>query len=260
MMFTWFRDRRRKRILEREFPKSWESLLEQRIRPYRHLPPSDQARLQDLVQIFIAEKVWEGLGGLELTDEIRVTIAGYACLLILKRCEIYPQSKSIYVYPSTVQAPPRHLGFFESANEPVSGPVPILGQAFHRGPVVLVWDAIQHDCRMAGSGHNVVYHEFAHQLDFRDGQADGTPVLRSKEELKRWTEVFSREYLELRRRVDQGLPTFLDEYGAVHESEFFAVATEHFFEQSREFQVEHPELYRCLASFYRQDPASLAIF
>jgi Mlc titration factor MtfA (ptsG expression regulator) len=226
---------------------------------YRWLDDGERKQLRDLVRVFVAEKRWEGCGGLVLSDEVRVTIAAQACLLVLGLPnEIYRNVRSILVYASTVVVPPRRLGAFEVPTKPVEGPLPILGQAQLRGPVVLVWDAVMRTGRHPESGHNVVYHEFAHKLDMLDGRADGTPPLHGRDEYRRWNQVFSREYRALRERAEQGRRSLLDPYGASDEAEFFAVATEQFFDQPVALRRHHSDLYEVLRSFYRQDPAARA--
>ncbi|MEN6639498.1 MAG: M90 family metallopeptidase, partial [Smithella sp.] len=122
-------------------------------------------------------------------------------------------------------------------------------------PLILVWNAVLESIRYAGSGYNVVYHEFAHKLDMQDGLADGTPQLQCRAKYRDWVKTCSREYLRLLKDVEKGKETFLDEYGATNEAEFFAVATEHFFDQPRPMIQHAPELYRVLKEFYNQDPA-----
>lgn len=256
MALHFLRERRRRKLLAAPFPAAWEAQLRRNVAHYHWLEPEEQRRLRDLVRIFVAEKRWEGCGGLELTDEMRVTIAAHACLLVLALPnQLYRSVRSILVYPSTVLLPPRRIGSFEVPLAPVEGPLPILGEAQHRGPVVLVWDAVQHAGRHPESGHNVVYHEFAHQLDMLDGRADGTPPLHGRAEVERWARVCSREYLALREQAARGVHGLLDPYGATTEAEFFAVATELFFDQPLELRRHHPELYVVLRAFYRQDPA-----
>ncbi len=165
---------------------------------YRLLDEKEQAHLQKLIQVFIAEKNWEGAGGLELNDEIRVTIAAQACLLILDMPHNYYRNvESIIIYPTEVVPPQRRPGFFETPLHPLEPTYPIVGQAFHQGPLIFVWDAVLRGGRYPGSGYNVVYHEFAHKLDMLDGAADGTPPLKSRGEYSDWVKVFSREYLSL---------------------------------------------------------------
>ena len=131
----------------------------------------------------------------------------------------------------------------------------ILGQAWLNGPVILVWDAVQRGARHPESGHNVVFHEFAHILDMRDGSADGTPELHSRKLYNQWVKICSEEFFRLQKESAKGKKTVLDSYGAVHEAEFFAVATELFFDRPRRMQKKHPELYNVLTTYYRQDPA-----
>ncbi|PIQ99959.1 MAG: hypothetical protein COV66_10205 [Nitrospinae bacterium CG11_big_fil_rev_8_21_14_0_20_45_15] len=255
-MWHWLRDYRRKKILATPFPEEWDTLIQSNIQYYQHLNKEEKKRLQDLIQIFIAEKYWEGCNGLEMTDEIRVLIAAHACLMILALPnDYYRNVETIYVYPTTIFSSERPLGYFEFRTTPVRGPMPILGEAHHSGPVVLVWDAVKRETRHPEQGHNVVYHEFAHKLDMLDGSADGTPLLATHEEYQRWCDVCSEEYLELCAKVERGKPTFFDDYGATNEAEFFAVVTEYFFCKPEKMQHHHPKLYQVLKDFYRQDPA-----
>jgi Mlc titration factor MtfA (ptsG expression regulator) len=168
-MFDWFRKRSRKNLARVPFPDSWEETLRKNVAHYAVLDDSERAELQALIQVFIAEKNWEGAGGLELDDEIRVTISAQACLLLLGLPHNYYRNvQTIIVYPSTVVPPRRNRSFFENTIAPEEEVRPILGQAFLQGPVILVWDAALHDGRHPELGHNVIYHEFAHKLDMLD--------------------------------------------------------------------------------------------
>ncbi len=255
-MWNWFRKFRRRKILAEPFPGEWETYIQKSLPYYQHLNPEEQKRLRSLIQIFIAEKDWVGCNGLELTDEIRVVIAAHACLLILALPnDFYRNVETILVYPTTVVSPERSTSFFEIPTSPVRGPFPILGEAHHQGPVILVWDAIKKETRHPENGHNVVYHEFAHKLDMLDGSADGTPPLATAEEYQRWVKVCSRVYLELRDKVEKGKPVIIDSYAATNEAEFFAVVTEYFFNKPQSMKQHHPQLYEVLQGFYQQDPA-----
>jgi MtfA peptidase len=257
VMFQWLTDRRRKKLMEVSFPPAWEEILQRNVAHYCMLADAERAHLRKLIQVFIAEKGWEGAGGLELTDEIRVTVSGQACLLLLGLPhDYYKNVESIIIYPSTVVPPQHKAGFFETVFEPVEIAQPIIGQAFRQGPLILVWDAVLHSGRHPELGHNVVYHEFAHKLDMFDGAANGTPQLRDQAEYRDWVQTCAREYLRLRRDVERGKKTFLDSYGAVSEAEFFAVATEQFFAEPRAMMNHAPDLYRVLREYYRQDPAA----
>ncbi|MHB9099022.1 MAG: M90 family metallopeptidase [Syntrophales bacterium] len=255
-MFSWLSDHRRKKLAETPFPPPWEEIVRRNVIHYCMLDAAERTRLQAFIQIFIAEKQWEGCGGLELTDEIRVTIAAQACLLLLGLPhDFYRNVQSILVYPSTVIPPQRKLGHFETALAPLETVQPIIGQAFRQGPVILIWDAVLSGSRHPEQGHNVVYHEFAHKLDMLDGAADGTPPLRDRDEYRDWVSVCSREYLRLKHNAERGRKSFLSDYAATSEAEFFAVATEQFFDQPLRMKEHAPDLYRVLNEYYRQDPA-----
>jgi len=258
-MFEWWTERRRAKLLEQPFPAEARAVLERNVKHYGRLDAEAQKRLRDLVQVFVAEKRWEGCGGLELVEEMKVTIAAQACLLVLELPHrLYENVESILVYPSTVLRPAPKLGVFVRPGTLVaSGPIALFGEAHVRGPVVLAWDRVLRDGKHPRDGHNLVYHEFAHKLDMLDGQADGTPPLATREQRRRWHEVCERVFLQLRARAESGDSTFIDEYGATDEAEFFAVATEHFFDQPRALRSAEPELYDVLSAFYRQDPAAL---
>ena len=222
---------------------------------YCMLNGEERAHLRELIQVFIAEKNWEGAGGLELDDEIRVTISAQACLLILGLPHNYYKNvQSIIVYPSTVVPPQRKPGSFENPIAPVNIEQPIYGQAFLQGPVIIVWDAVLHGGRHPELGHNVIYHEFAHKLDMLDGTADGTPPLRNRTEYRDWFLICSREYQRLRHDAEMGKKSFLNAYGATSEAEFFAVATEQFFDRPQLMIEQAPDLYHVLQEYYRQNP------
>ncbi|ALC14903.1 hypothetical protein DSOUD_0102 [Desulfuromonas soudanensis] len=258
-MFHWLRDNHREEVRRRSFPSEWESFLRTSVAHYSVLDDPERAELRALTLVLLEEKNWEGCGGLELTDEIRVTIAAQACLLLLGLPhDYYRNVESILVYPSTVVIPERRPGVFERVNAPVETAIPILGQAIARGAVILVWDAVKRGARHPEQGHNVVYHEFAHKLDMLDGAADGTPPLADGDQLAEWVAVCSREFLRLRELAEKGHKTFLDAYGARNEAEFFAVATEEFFDRPLALQKHAADLYRVLGAYYRQDPAGRA--
>lgn len=259
-MFHWFRNRRRNKLRKRPIPPEWEEFLRTNVGHYCMLYDAERIELRALMQVFIAEKQWEGCGGLELNDEIIVTIAAQACILLLGLPHNYYRNvESILVYPSAVIPPEQTPGVFEQINRPLEGPMPIAGQAFTRGPVILVWDSVLHGARHPRNGHNVVYHEFAHKLDMLDGAADGTPPLAS-DQLAEWVDVCSREFLRLRSLAENGQKTFLDAYGTKNEAEFFAVATEEFFDRPLELLKYAPDLYQLLSSYYRQEPAERVNF
>lgn len=255
-MFHWLRDSRRAETRNIPFPPEWEVYVGANVPHYNLLNEAERVELHATIQVFLDEKEWEGCGGLELTDEIRVTIAADACLLQLGLPhDYYRNVESILVYPSTVMIPEHQPGVFERVENQVDSNIPILGQAFAHGPVILVWDAVLHGARHPEQGHNVVFHEFAHKLDMLDGAADGTPPLADPDQLAKWVAVCSSEFQRLRALADKGHKTFLDSYGAKNEAEFFAVATEEFFDRPIILLEHAPDLYHVLSSYYRQDPA-----
>ena len=257
-MFEWWHERQRAEILETPFPDAWHDVLKRNVAHYARLTEDEQARLRELTQVFIAEKHWEGCAGLTLDDEIRVTIAAQACLLVLELPHrMYRDVESILVYPSAMQRPEQPQGVFVRSRDLVAhGPIALLGEAHLGGPVVLAWDRVLRDGQRPQDGDNLVYHEFAHKLDMLDGSADGTPPLSSRAELSSWARACESAFLALKKKSERGAPTLLDSYGATNEAEFFAVATEHFFDRPRSLRQHLPELYAVLAAFYRQDPAA----
>jgi len=208
--------------------------------------------LQDDIKVFVAEKNFEGCGGLEITDEIRVTVAAYACILLLnRRHDFYPRLQSILVYPDLY---PAHAVRRGPGNTLVEGQEVRAGESWHTGAVVLSWSHVLHRPGDPAA-HNVVLHEFAHQLDQEDGTVNGAPLLPRSSMYAAWARILGREYDALRRDTDARRATVLDKYGATAPEEFFAVATECFFENPRQLRERHPELYVELREYYRQDPA-----
>jgi Mlc titration factor MtfA (ptsG expression regulator) len=247
------RKRKRERLKAKPFPDTWKSILERNVAVYRRLPAEDQRELQQHIQVFLDEKHFEGAGGLELTDEIRITIAAQACLLLLHRdTDYYPELTTIVVYPSGYTA---HEERYIGGGVWEEGPEDRLGHTAHSlRALVLAWDAARHGAMDPSDGNNVVLHEFAHQLDFENQSSDGTPALETHAEYLSWARVMSQEF----RRLREGDSYVLDYYGAKNPTEFFAVATEAFFERPRALRLLHPDLYRALQKFFRQDPVTFS--
>jgi MtfA peptidase len=253
--FFQSRSRKREQLRAAPFRDDWRRAIERNVPITLRLPPADRQELLGHVQVFLAEKHFEGAGGLELTDEIRVTIAAQACLLLLHRdTDYYPLLTSIIVYPSTYVVPEKHSlggGIWEE------GEHDLLGHTSRSlSALVLAWDSTLHGARDMRDGENVVLHEFAHQLDFEQGDVNGTPALDSNQAYASWARVLGAEYDALRRASDEGRPSVLDEYGAENPAEFFAVATEAFFERPVALREKHVALYEELRAFYQQDPAT----
>jgi Mlc titration factor MtfA (ptsG expression regulator) len=249
------KSRRRDRLRAQPFPEAWDAILSRHVPLYLRLADEDRRELRGLIQIFLDEKHFEGCGGLTLTDTIRVTIAAQACVLLLHReTDLYPRLITILVYPSTYVA---------RAREPIGGGMVLegevarLGEAWKEGVVVLAWDDVLAGASDLHDGHNVVLHEFAHQLDQENGPADGAPVLEHRSRYVSWARVLGSEYEELRKDAARGRPSVLDHYGATNPAEFFAVATECYFEKPEELRRLHPELFEELKTYYRFDPTRL---
>lgn len=249
----WYlRGLRRKRLIAKPFPSEWEKILENNVPLYTHLPPSLKRQLHGHIQVLLAEKKFEGCGGLKMTDEIKVTIAAQACILLLNRkTNYYSRLDSILVYPSTFVA--KDITYLGNQVY-IEGQAAHLGESWREGVVVLAWDNVKRGAMDLKDGQNVVLHEFAHQLDQEDGAADGAPVLERSSRYITWARILSKEYEKLQREVKGGLDTVMDEYGATDPAEFFAVATETFFEKPQEMRRKHPELYEALKSYYKLDP------
>ncbi|HKP05116.1 MAG TPA: M90 family metallopeptidase [Chthoniobacterales bacterium] len=250
-MFDAFKKWRRRRFDKEPFPPAWLRILQDRVRYYRLLSSEEQTDLRRLIRVFLAEKRFEGCGGLEITDEIRVTIAAQACILLLNReHDYYSGLHSVLVYPSWYVAPAQ---FVDPVGVVHEGEQSRLGEAWLRGSIVLAWDEVRQDARDFQDGYNVTFHEFAHQLDQQDGSFDGAPILEKSSHYRSWARVLRKEYDALTRAAERGQETLIDQYGATDPAEFFAVVTEAFFEMPRALNEEHPELYSELKKFYRQD-------
>lgn len=253
-MIEFFKKRKRDALRAQPFPAAWSAILEKNVDYVSSLDEAERRELEGLVQVFLAEKNFEGCGGLELNDEIRVTIAGQACRLLLHReTDIYPELVTILVYPGAYRAPSER----REAGVIVAGEDARLGESWTRGMVVLAWDHVTTASHHL-SGQNVVLHEFAHQLDAEDGAMDGAPDLGARQRYTAWARVLGEEFEELSTRLHAGRASDIDEYGATSPPEFFAVITEMFFEKPKQLLRRHPELYAELAAFYRQDPAARA--
>lgn len=241
---------RERRRLRRGFPPAWRPWLE--ALPFHSgLDEEARSRLEDRVRALLLHTSWEGCGGLEMTDEIRVSIAGQAALLVLGLPpEAYRRVRTVLVYPSSYRIERRRVS---RGGVVLEGPAVHAGEAWAGGPVVLAWDSALHGWRDPDDGRNLVLHEFAHQLDLLDDVPDGTPPLAAAERGD-WAEVLRREHGRLERDAARGRRSLLDPYGATDPAEFFAVATEVFFERPHALRGRHRELFDELAGFYRVDP------
>lgn len=264
----WWARQRRQRLGNTPFPAAWRKLLRQQFPLYNHLPPPLQHRLQAMVQVFVAEKPIIGCQGLTVTDEMRVLIAAQACVPVLalhgrtERLNPYPELRHVLLYPGpfVVEAKHHQPGGVVSEGREVR-----LGESWQEGVVVLSWPDVQAGARCGqwraaapaadnALGHNVVIHEFAHQLDQETGPANGAPALRKGQSAQTWAQVFQREYEDLRWLADAGEATLIDPYGASAPEEFFAVVSEAFFMTPAALQAQHPALHDQLQAYYGLNP------
>lgn len=254
MLFSWLKKRRRRKILNQPFPKEWSRILATNVRHAAFLTNLQQQQLKQFVQIFVAEKNWEGCNGLKMTDEVRVTIAAQAGLLMLGLPDaFFDHVLSILVYPDEYIQKEKSISTGGIVTEQT---IPMLGQAEWQGPVVLSWADTLAGGRGESPGDNLVLHEFAHQLDMMNGRfVDGIPPVSSADELRRWSRLFEAEYQQLVEKCQHGHPTAISCYGTQNEAEFFAVLTEAFFERPLHLQQDHEECYQLLADYFRVDPA-----
>lgn len=244
---------RRRRLREHPFPLAWRTVMERHVPLYRRLPADDRHELEGHIQVFLAEKSFEGRGGLSMNDEVRVTIAAQACILLLHRpANYYPRLSSVVVYPSEYLAPYRDMDEWGIVTE---GTDRRSGESCPEGALVLSWEDVVAEGLDLHPGYNVVLHEFAHLIDADAGLSSGAFLLPGRPGYIGWDKTLKREYERLRVDAQKGRPTVLDPYGTENPAEFFAVATEAFFETPLPLREQHPELYGELARFYRQDPA-----
>lgn len=248
------REIRRARIRRRPFPPAWREVLRRNMPLFRRLPADLQLQLKQHVQVLLAEKPFIGCGGLELTEQMRVLIAAQAALLLLnRRTGYFPNLRQILVYPGAFVAERSTVGpggITHVARHAMSG------ESWQQGQVILAWDAVLEGAAAPEHGHNVVIHEFAHQLDQETGHANGAPYLGRRDRYTRWAAVLSNEFAQLRERTARGEPGLIDGYGASDPAEFFAVISEVFFGRSSELAAEHPALHRELVAYYGTNPRS----
>jgi Mlc titration factor MtfA (ptsG expression regulator) len=243
---------RLKRALARPMPAGWIDILQRNIPVYPRMAPELQQQLHQRVQQFLHQKKFVGCEGQLIDDEVRVTIAGQACLLLLNRASrVFPALHAVLVYPSAFLVPRKEV---DAAGVVTETRQDLLGESWGDGRVVLSWDHVRHGAHDWTDGQNVVLHEFAHQLDSESGSNNGAPYLGSTASYRRWSAVLSRDFADLRTDALYRQPSVLDHYGATSPAEFFAVATETFFEKPYQMAERHPALFAEFEKYYRVDP------
>jgi hypothetical protein len=244
---------RRRRITRRPFPAAWRHILRRRVPASRELSAAQQLQLKRHIQLLLAHVPFIGCAGLEVTDEMRVTIAAQAAFLLLGRGGSFGNLREVLVYPGRFVAPRTEVGAGGVVHEQRDV---LAGQSWQRGQVILGWDAVCEGAADPHDGVNVVMHEFAHQLDQDTGAANGAPYVGRGALQQQWAQVMNQEFDALRARLSSGEPGVIDPYAATSPAEFFAVTTEVFFERPAALAAERPALYEQLKRCYRLDPAS----
>jgi Mlc titration factor MtfA (ptsG expression regulator) len=230
-------------------PESWKPILDRHFELVQKLREEQRSQLFGYMQVFLDRVTFEGCGGLEIREEIMVTIAAQACMLLVGREQkVYPKLKTVLVYPHTYKSGKK--GILGGDN----GEGSRLGESWNCGVVVLSWNSVIGGAHNLADGHNVTMHEFAHQLDQADGAGDGAPILQDRSAYSSWAKVFSADYAQLCKKTKRGKRDVIDRYGATNPAEFFAVATETFFEKPQQLQKNHPELFEELRDYYKVNP------
>ena len=250
---AWLAPRwRLRRALARPLTSGQLGIIERNLAQYRGMAPARRVELQGLVKHFLHHKTFVGCAGLEITEEMRVTIAAQACLLLLGRpSKVYPGLHSVLVYPGAFLVPRNEV---DAAGVVTETRQDLLGESWGDGRVILSWEHVRRAGNEAEDTHNVVLHEFAHQLDSESGSTNGAPFLGNAERYRTWSETLGRDFALLRRDTAWGHRDVLDPYGATNPAEFFAVATETFFEVPHALAARHPELYAEFQAYFRVDP------
>ena len=243
---------RKKELMAKALSEEHKAILDTNFPVYKKLSPEQQKKLFGLINVFLDEKDFTGCEGLEITDEIKVTVAAQACLLLLnnRTQPWYRKLHTILIYPSAYVAQSKT----QEADVISEGDSVRLGESWGGGSIVLSWNHSLHGGKNFNDGSNVVLHEFAHQLDQVDGPADGVPNFDSAANYIDWANILGKEYKRLVHKTLKNQKTLLDKYGATNEAEFFSVATECFFEKPRQMHKKHPELYSNLSKYYGLDP------
>ena len=257
MPFHFLRNWRRARWLAEREPLEWERWLRDNVWQYRHLNAKQQAKVREVVCILLHEKDWVGGSGFDVTEEMRVTIAGQAALATLgfEKPFYFERLKTIIVYPSTF------TGQLRSSDDAILGDLGHqvhgefrTGESWQGGPIILSWQAVREEGRHERIGRNVVLHEFAHHMDSLNGETDGAPPLTDYRFERQWYRVTAEEHDRLIEFARRGEKSLLDHYGATSPAEFFAVATECFFTRPHQLASEHEQLYSVLVRLFGQDP------
>ncbi|MDF1715805.1 MAG: zinc-dependent peptidase [Antarcticimicrobium sp.] len=249
---TWSRRRGRETLLETPLSDDQRAIVAEQVPLTRKLPQQLHSKLEGKINAFLDQVDFVGCNGLEVTEEMRLSIAAQACLLVVNSDTWYRHLTTILLYPGAFKSrQAEHNGYVVTEREIVR-----TGESWSRGPVVLSWAHSQQGALDDRDGHNVVFHEFAHQIDDLSGHTDGVPILDPEQRFADWARAFGPAYEAHVRQVQMGHRTVLDAYGAEGPEEFFAVAVEAFFEKPVELEREDPAIYAQLAALFRLEPVT----
>ena len=248
----YVREHKRNLIKHKPFKKVWRKIIQRRMPYFNQMPADLQLQLKQHIQVFMSEKKFIGCNGVIITDEIRVTIAAQACLLLLnKKTNYYPKLRTILIYPSAFVKQQQRT--YADGTQSVKS-INLAGESWGVGRIVLSWQDSLAGAEQPNDGHNVVIHEFAHQLDQENGIANGAPILGKHQDYKTWSNVFNKQFSLLQHQVSLGQASLFDYYGATNPAEFFAVASEVFFEKAQLLSIQYPLLYQQMSAYYHIDP------
>lgn len=244
----------RQRLRRQPFPPEWRLILRQFVPHVARLPADLQIQLKKHMLVFLAEKPFIGCDGLEVTPSMRLIVAAQACLLLLnRRPDYFPNLRQILLYPGPFwvqRAQAEGSGVVHERREVLSG------ESWQQGQVILSWPDVLVGAADPGDGHNVVIHEFAHQLDQQNGMANGAPWLPNAQQRRRWSQVMASEYAALKGRLAHSETDLIPAYAVTNAAEFFAVTTEVFFERGEQLAQERPALYEQLSGYFGVNPLS----
>jgi len=248
----WSRQQARKNLLISALSDHQRTIVAEQVPLTRKLPPELRGKLEGKINVFLHQIEFIGCNGLEVTEEMRLSIAAQACLLVVNSDAWYKHLGTILVYPDAFKSRQTiHNGYVVTERETVR-----LGESWSRGPVVLSWAHAKQGAINDKDGQNVVFHEFAHQIDDLSGHTDGIPNLDRSQSLADWERVFIKAYQSHVQHVQAGQMTVFAAYGAEKPEEFFAVAVEVFFERPVAHKRAEPEVYEQLAKLFRLEPTT----
>jgi Mlc titration factor MtfA (ptsG expression regulator) len=251
-MFSFFKNRRRQELLAAAPSDDFVKIIHHNVAVYQLLSPAEQQRVLECAKVIAAERRFYGISDFQITEEVIVTISAQAALLVLHADDYYfDRVGAILVHGKGPKVRMVHpLGGAVLVEEGV----PISGQHLEQGEVRLAWDQVLAGGRDPHDGFNVVLHEFAHHLDWLDGEYDGVPPLKNPADRSHWLDVLDDVCGQIREDLRDGYDTLLPDHASDSTIELFAYATEAFFELPHELAEDHPELFDCLLSFYITDP------